>query len=63
MEHTMAISAWLTPLLLVVIAYYLKRFLDKNERDHDEFFQRTNDHSRRLSVVENEMQHLSRHKD
>ena len=33
MEHTLAISAWLTPLLLMIIAYYLKRFLDKNRSE------------------------------
>ena len=58
MEHTLAISAWLTPLLLMIIAYYLKRFLDKNERDHDEYFQRTNEHNVRLTRVETEVEHL-----
>lgn len=59
-QHTAAISQYLTPLLLAVIAYLLMRYLGKNERDHDELFSRTNEHSRRLSVVENEVEHLNR---
>ncbi len=58
MDHTAAISSWLTPVLLVVIAYYLKRFLERNERDHDEFYRRTNQHDIRLTRVETEMEHF-----
>ena len=67
MEHTVAISSTLIPLLLAVIgfegavvAWQVKRHLDKNERDHDELFSRTNEHARRLSVMENEVDHLNR---
>ena len=67
MEHTVAISTTLIPLLLAVIgfegavmAWQVKRHLDKHERDHDELFSRTNEHDRRLSVMENEVEHLNR---
>lgn len=58
MDHITAISAWLVPILLGVIAYQLQRFMARNERDHDEFFQRTNEHSIRLTRVETEVDHL-----
>lgn len=60
-DHLSAISRWLTPMLLVIIAYYLKRFLDKNEHDHDQFFERTNEHSIRLTKVETEVDLLQQH--
>lgn len=67
MEHTAAISSTLIPLLLALIgfegaimAWQFKRHLDKNERDHDELFARTNEHDRRLSVMENEVGHLNK---
>lgn len=59
MDHVAAISTFLVPILLGVIVYQLQRFLVKNERDHDEFFQRTNEHSIRLTRVETEVEHLS----
>lgn len=65
MEHTVAISQTLIPILLAIIGFegaivvwHSRRLLDKNERDHDELFARTNEHSRRISVVENEVGHL-----
>lgn len=79
MEHTVAISSTLTPLLLAFIGVLfgillwlgkrmyekidaltvhhegcLKSFADKNSNasDHAEFFKRTNDHERRLTLLE-----------
>lgn len=67
MEHTVAISSTLIPILLAVIGaefalmtWQLKRFLDRNEHDHDQFFARTNEHDRRLTRVESDVEHLNR---
>lgn len=63
MEHTAAISVWLTPILIGIIgALFLlevgvmgKIFLNvlkRNEQDHNELFQSRNEHSRTLAQHE-----------
>ena len=42
------------------MTWQLKRFLDRNEHDHDQFFARTNEHDRRLTRVESDVEHLNR---
>lgn len=57
-QHTAAISQFLQPLLLGIIAYLLARYGSKIERNQDELFRSRNEHEKRLSVVENEVDHL-----
>lgn len=59
MEHTVAISSILIPILLGlivaefgVVAWALRRAIDKNEKDHNELFKRTNEHHTKLAEHE-----------
>ena len=58
MDHSMAISAWLTPFLLVIIAWYLKRIYERNEREHDALFRAANRQDARMAAMESHYSHL-----
>lgn len=58
LDHTVAIAAWLTPTLLVVIAWYMKREIETNERDHRKFFETGQTHEARITKVETDVEHI-----
>lgn len=68
-QHTAAISQFLQPLLLGIIAYLLARYGSKIERNQDELFRSRNEHEKRLAQhdvrlgnVENEVEYIRHRK-
>jgi len=45
--------------LLAIVAGFLRRFIDNNEKDHEEFYTRTNALKERLGIIEHD--HVRNH--
>lgn len=58
MENLQVLSCWLTPVLLAIIAWYLKRFFERNEKQHDEFFNEDKAHDSRITRLETRVDHV-----
>lgn len=65
MEHTLAISQVLVPILLGLLCalcsygnYMVKRIIERNEADHEKFSAMDASHEQRITRVETKVDHM-----